>query len=81
MQGLPVLMQRSAMLVKIGNYQHNGRTTTMDKTKLLRKLHAIVSARQHGRWLVKGASQFSSALRALNLVLRGEDQGVRGRGV
>ena len=47
----------------------------MDKTKLLSELHTIIASRQHGRWLVKGENQLSSALRALDLVLRGEDQG------
>lgn len=50
----------------------------MDKTKLLSELHTIIASRQHGRWLVKGENQLSSALRALDLVLRGEDQGAGG---
>jgi hypothetical protein len=54
------------------------RTTTMDKTKLLSELHAIISSRQRGRWLVKGEDQLSSALRALDLALRGENQGSGG---
>jgi len=50
----------------------------MDKTKLLSELHAIIASRLHGPWLVKGETQLSSALRALDLVLRGENQGSGG---
>ena len=50
----------------------------MTKFKLLRELHAIIAARLRGVWLVKDDSQLSSALRALDLVLRGENQGGRG---
>lgn len=50
----------------------------MTKFKLLRELHAIIAARLRGAWLVKDDSQLSSALRALDLVLRGENQGGRG---
>ena len=53
----------------------------MDKTKLLSELHAIIASRLHGPWLVKGETQLSSALRALDLVLRGGEPRVRGRGV
>jgi hypothetical protein len=50
----------------------------MDKTVLLSELHAIIASRLHGQWLVKGETQLPSALRALDLVLRGENQGAGG---
>ncbi len=50
----------------------------MNKFKLLRELHAIIAARLRGAWLVKDDCQLSSALRALDLVLRAENQGARG---
>ncbi len=46
----------------------------MDKTVLLSELHAIIASRLHGQWLVKGETQLPSALRALDLVLRGENE-------
>ncbi len=50
----------------------------MNKTKLLTELHAVIASRLRGVWLVKDESQLSSALRALDLVLRGENQGAGG---
>ena len=50
----------------------------MNKTKLLSELHSIIASRLHGRWMVKDESQVSSALRALDLVLRGENQSAGG---
>ncbi len=47
----------------------------MNKTKLLSELHSIIASRLHGRWMVKDESQVSAALRALDLVLCGENQG------
>jgi hypothetical protein len=52
--------------------------TTMNKTKLFSELHTIIASRLRGAWLVKDDSQLSSALRALDLVLRGENQGAGG---
>jgi hypothetical protein len=51
---------------------------TMNKTKLFSELHAIIASRLRGAWLVKDESQLSSALRALDLVLRSENQDAGG---
>ncbi len=50
----------------------------MDTTQLLTELHAIIASRLHGQWLVAGDTQLPSALRALDVVLRGENQGAGG---
>ncbi len=50
----------------------------MNKIKLLSELHVIIASRLRGSWLVKDESQLSLALRALDLVLRGEKPGAGG---